>query len=370
MAESLTSRLAKIASKASNRTVNVLSNSGFINKEVLVKLPIPALNLAHSGRFDGGLTYGSHQIVGESKTFKTLFGIIQCKAFQDVYPEGTVIFLDAEFGANEKYWLSCGIDMNRVIHIPVANVEEYSNMVITLLEQLGDDDKVIFFTDSVGQLGSRKELQNTLEDEANKQDFTRAKSLNSFWRLSVPLINLHKVPFIWIGGVYDTMDKYDPVAVSGGKKGYLGADNIWYVARSKFKEKVAGTNDDGKATNKEEQTGHIFTIKVIKGRFVRENAAIPVCVRNNGGIDKYFGILEIARAVGAVEMPRSGWYCRSENIGYVDDKQLSKNQMTPEWYESLLGNSDFQDLVGKAYQLSSENLLGQAAIPSFEEIQE
>lgn len=348
---SLTSKILKMAQKASKRPVSLLSESGFVAKEVLATLPIPGLNLAHSGRFDGGISYGSHQILGESKTFKTLFGIIQVGAYLDTYPDATAIFLDSEGGANENYWISCGIDMSRVIHLMVTSVEEYSNLIIPILDQISVDEHVIIFTDSIGQMGSIKELANTMAGEAGKQDFTRAKSLNSFWRLAVPLINLSKTPFIWIGSHYDTIDMYNPVALSGGKKGELGSDTIWFISKSKQKDKVE---------NKEVQTGWVFNIKILKGRFVKEGTIIPICVRYEGGIDKYHGILEFARLVGAVDMPRSGWYCRSEILGYVDDKQLAKSQMTPEWYETILSSKDFQDLIAKKFQISAESILSSA----------
>lgn len=355
----LTEKLLKLASKNSKRPVSILSESGFISKEVLATLPVPGLNLAHSGRFDGGISYGSHQILGESKTFKTLFGIIQVAAYQEAYPDATAVFLDSEGGANENYWKSCGVDMSRVVHLMVTSVEDYSNLVIPLLSEIAPDDHVIFFTDSVGQMGSIKELANTMEGEAGKQDFTRAKSLNSFWRLAVPLINLSKTPFIWIGSHYDTIDKYNPVALSGGKKGELGSDSIWFISKAKQKDKV---------DNKEVQTGWVFNIKILKGRFVKEGTVVPICVRYEGGIDKYHGILEFGRLVGAIDMPRSGWYCRSEVLGYIDDKQYAKSQLTPEWYESILANKDFQDMIGEKFQLTSESIMSSASV-SYEDVE-
>jgi len=359
MASSLTDRIIKLAAKNTSRPVTVLEQSGFVNKEIIVTLPVPGLNLAHSGRFDGGLTYGSHQILGESKTFKTLFGIIQVAAYLEAYPDATGIFFDAEFGANEKYWQACGVDMSRIVHIPVSNVEEYMNVCIPILDSLSTDDHVICFTDSVGQMGSKKEMANAMEGEAGKQDFTRAKSLNSFWRLAVPLINLSKTPFLWIGSHYDGMDQYEPTNVSGGKKGVLGSDSIWFISKSKQRDKV---------DNKEVQTGWVFNIKIMKSRFVREQTVIPICVRYEGGIDKYHGVLEFARLVGAVDMPRSGWYCRTDLVGFVDDKQIAKSQMTPEWYESILSNSDFQDLIAAKFQLSNDNLMNPVNI-SVEDIE-
>jgi hypothetical protein len=354
---SLTDKILKLAQKNNKNPVSVLKESGFIKKEVLAKLPVPILNIAHSGNVEGedaGITFGSHQILGESKTFKTLFGIIQVKAFMDAYKDSTCVFIDSEFGANEDYWKACEIDMNRVIHIPVRSVEEMMNVVIPILEETDVSDNVVFFVDSVGQLGSKKELENSMTGEAGKQDFTRAKSLNSFWRLAIPAINLAKVPFFWIGGIYDTTDQYNPLSISGGKKGELGSDTIWLITKSKNKETV---KNEVTGKSKEEQTGWVFNIKIYKSRFVVEGSVFPVCVRYDGGVDKYYGILDIAREVGAVDMPSNGWYCRTELIGYIDDKKVQKSSMDSEWFESIIKNEEFQTLVRKKYMLTNENLL-------------
>lgn len=353
---SLTKMIKTIAKKQTGRDVSSIDTSTYADKKPLVTLSTPAMNLAHSGRFDVGPSWGSHQIVGESKTFKTLFLAIQVAEFLNEHPKAVCVFADSEGGANIHYWESVGAPLDRVIHIPVTTVEEHSALIMNVLDQYdaNSDEQLIIATDSMGQLGSRKELDNTLDDEASKQDFTRAKSMNSFWRLVIPQLNVLRVPFIWIGGTYATTDKYKPVEISGGKKGVLGSDSIWMITKAQQKESVKN-EETGKS--KEEKTGFNFNVKIEKGRFCQEGTVIPVTVRFKGGVYKWSFVLEAAREVGAVEMPSNGWYQRSEKIGFFDDKKVQKNGMTDQWYEELLDSPEFQDLIEKRYRVSSESLL-------------
>lgn len=364
MNKSLTAKIQGIAKKVSGLEVSTIDTSTYADKKSLVTLPIPALNLAHSGSFKEGPSWGSHQIVGESKTFKTLFLALQVGAYLNARPNAICIFTDSEGGANLGYWESVGAPMDRIYHIPVLDVEQNSTMLLTMIEQLSDDTEIILATDSIGQLGSRKEIQNTEEDEANKQDFTRAKSLNSFWRIIVPLLNVKRIPYFWIGGVYDTTDQYKPVALSGGKKGELGADSIWYVSKSQQKEQV----DQGNGKKKEQKTGWNFNIKIMKGRFAREEKVIPITVRYNNpdanikaGIYKWSSVLEIAREVAAVEMPSNGRYVRAESIGFCDDKAVFKKDMDDAWFEELMMSEEFHRLVEAEYRVSAGSLFDSPA---------
>lgn len=356
---SLTKMIKTVAKKNTGRDVSSIDLSLYADKKSLVTLSTPAMNLAHSGRFDTGPSWGSHQIVGESKTFKTLFLAIQVAEFLNNDKKAICVFTDAEGGANLHYWESVGAPMDRIIHIPVTSVEENSSVIMNILDQydVEGDENLIFATDSIGQLGSRKELENTIGDEANKQDFTRAKSLNSFWRLVIPNLNVNRIPYFWIGGMYATTDQYKPNALSGGKKGELGSDSIWMITKSQQKESVKN-EETGK--KKDEKTGWNFNIRVDKGRFCIEGTVIPITVRYKGGVDRWSFVLEAAREVGAVAMVSNGWYQRTEKVGFVDDKKVQKVGMDDQWYEELMMSDEFHDLIEKRYRVSAETLLKHA----------
>ncbi len=358
-AKSLASKIMKIAEKTTGRECATVEASQYVDKTPLVNLSIPALNIAHSGRVDEGPTWGSNMIVGESKTFKTLFLALQVAEYLNAEPEAICVFTDSEGGANRGYWEAVGAPMDRIIHIQITTIEENSEVLINILDQTSVGDKVVFATDSLGQLDSRAAFKNASQGEGDKRDFTRVQILNTFWRLMTPHLQVFRIPYFWIGGTYDTMDKYKPTAISGGKKGILGCDTIWMITKSQQKDAV---ETNGK--KKEEKTGWNFNIKIEKGRYAREGKVVPITVRYAraddqlpSGIWKWSAILEIAREVGAVEMVSNGWYQRTEKAGFYGDKKVQKAGMTDQWYDELISSPECKALIEKEYRVSSANLV-------------
>ena len=95
----------------------------FSNKD-LIQSSVPAVNVALSGKLDGGLTPGLTVFAGPSKHFKTAFAMLLAKAFQDKYKDGVILFYDSEFGAPQSYFETFDIDTNRVVHSPIADIEQ------------------------------------------------------------------------------------------------------------------------------------------------------------------------------------------------------------------------------------------------------
>lgn len=88
------------------------------------------------------------------------------------------------------------------------------------------------------------------------------------------------------------------------------ADTVFIIGKSK-------------ETNKENEiAGYNFTLRVEKSRFIKEGSKIGIQVLYESGIQKYSGLLDIAKAVGLVENCRVG---RSGGIKLVltDDEKTS-----------------------------------------------
>lgn len=341
---SLMERMLKTAKKHSP-LAEELGLTKILDKEVIASTGIPLLNIANSGRADGGIIPGAKQLVGDSRTFKTMFGLVDVKAYLDKYEDAICVFLDSEFGANQKYWVAMGIDMSRVVHVPLTNVENMQIVVMQQLDELQRGDHVIFFIDSISQLPSSKEVNDAIKGE-DKQDMTRARALNSFWRTVTIQLNLKNLPLVWINSYYDEIgNQYAEPNLKGGKQGFLSADNIWFITRSQVKKDS-------------DLLGWNFNIKIMKGRFVKEQSKFPVTVLYEGGIDKWSGLLEISRALGYVDMPSSGWYQRTTKGGFSkDEKKYQKPQMDGDFWLPLLENPDFCDDIEKMFGVSTGTVM-------------
>ena len=145
----------------------------------------------------------------------TMIALVCAKAYLDKYDDAVMIFYDSEMGASKEYFNSLGIDQDRVLYTPITDVEELKFDVMAQLEQIKRGDHVIIVIDSVGNLASKKEVEDAL-NEKSAADMTRAKQLKSLTRMITPHLNLKNIPLIMINHVYQEIALYPKAIVSGG----------------------------------------------------------------------------------------------------------------------------------------------------------
>ena len=215
--------ISKIIKNSGVSLANVYADSEFINStEEFAPTEIPMLNVALSGKWDGGVSSGITILAGPSKMGKTFIGLILVKAYLDKYPDSVCLFVDTEFGAGKAYFERLHIDTNRVVHMPIKNVEEAKFALANVYDKMERGEKVITFFDSLGNLASKKEMDDAI-DGKSVQDMTRAKQIKSLFRILTPYINLLGVPFIGVNHTYMTTDFF-PTQVMGG--GCLEGDTL------------------------------------------------------------------------------------------------------------------------------------------------
>jgi hypothetical protein len=131
----------------------------------------------------------------------TSYALLMAKGYLDKYEDGVVLFYDSEFGSPQGYWKSFGVDTSRVLHTPITNIEELKFDLMTQLEAIDKKDHVMVLIDSVGNLASKKEVEDALK-ESSAADMTRAKQLKSVFRMVTPLFKLKDIPCVAINHVY------------------------------------------------------------------------------------------------------------------------------------------------------------------------
>jgi RecA/RadA recombinase len=299
------------------------------------------INVALTGKFDGGITSGLTVIAGPSKNYKTSFGLLMLKAYQDKFPDSITLFYDSEFGSPQAYWDSFGIDMNRVLHIPIKNVEELKFDLITQLEEISSSDKVFIMIDSIGNLASKKEIDDA-RDSKSVADMTRAKQMKSLFRMATPYLTLNDIPLIAVNHTYETQEMYSRQVVSGGTGITYSANTVWIIGRRQ--DKVG-----------KEIIGYDFIINVEKSRFVKEKSKIPISVSWEGGIQKYSGLLEVAVESGFVTKPKVGWYTRPT---VTDDKNFrEKDTLNEEFWKPIFEGTNFSEYVEEKFSIGYIQML-------------
>lgn len=330
-------------SKLSN--TEILSESKFFTEKDMIPTDVPMLNVALSGSLDGGLTPGLTVLAGPSKHFKSSFALKIASAYLKKYPEAVMLFYDSEFGSPQEYFQNFDIDTSRVLHTPVTNVEELKFDLINQLEQLERDDKVIIIIDSIGNIASKKELDDAL-NEKSVADMSRAKALKGLFRMCTPHLTMKDIPMLAINHTYQEIGLFPKAVVSGGTGIYYSADNIWILGRRQNKK----GNDI---------TGYDFVINVEKSRYVKEKSKIPITVNWDGGIDSYSGLLDVALAGRYVDKPSAGWYSRVDrNTGeLVGQKIREADTHSEEFWSPILAETDFKEYVKQQYTIGYRTTL-------------
>ena len=335
------STLDKLKKNSTIKQTEVLSKSKFLNSKDVVQTTVPALNVALSGKLDGGLSTGLTVFAGPSKHFKTAFAMLLSKSYLDKYDDGVVLFYDSEFGAPQGYFDSFGIDTDRVVHTPVTDIEQLKHDVMSQLQGIERGDRVIIIVDSVGNLASRKEVEDAI-DGKSVADMTRAKQMKSLFRMVTPHLTIKDIPAVVVNHTYKEIGLFPKDVVSGGTGVYYSADNIFIIGRQQEKE--------GK-----EVVGYNFIINVEKSRFVREKSRIPIEVTWEGGISKWSGLLDMALESGHVVKPSNGWYAKSSD----DDakKVRIKDTYNKEFWIPILSDKTFIKWIEDRYLMSADAIM-------------
>ena len=322
-----------------------LNKSEFFTEKDMISTDVPMVNVALSGDIDGGLTSGLTVLAGPSKHFKTSFALLMAGAYLKQHEDAVLLFYDSEFGSPQSYFEAFGIDTSRVLHTPIVDVEQLKFDLVSQLDNIERGDKVIIVIDSIGNLASKKELEDAL-NEKSVADMSRAKALKGLFRMATPYLTMKNIPLLAVNHTYQEIGLFPKSIVSGGTGIYYSADNIWILGRQQVKK---GT----------EIKGYNFVINVEKSRFVKEKSKVPIGVSWEGGIEPYSGLLDVAMAGGYVVKPTMGWYARvnTETGEVVEPKVREKDTLTKEFWDPIFNETDFKTFIKSYYQIGHKPLL-------------
>ncbi len=118
----MSSLMEKLTKNSTIKATSNIMDSKVFGKKDMAPTPVPMVNVALSGRIDGGLVPGLLMLAGPSKHFKSAFALLMAAAYQKKYPDAVVLFYDSEFGTPQSSFESFGVDMDRVIHTPITAV--------------------------------------------------------------------------------------------------------------------------------------------------------------------------------------------------------------------------------------------------------
>ena len=248
-------------------------------------------NALVSGSLYGGLPQNKiTALAGESATGKTFFLMGMVKNFLDQNPNAGVVYFESESAITKQMVIDRGIDPNRMVILPVTTVQEFRTQAIRVLDDYlkqdeADRQPIMLCLDSLGMLSTTKEVDDTAEGKETR-DMTRAQVLKAAFRVLTLKLGKSKVPMIVTNHTYDVVGSMFPTKEMGGGSGLkYAASSIVYLSKKKEKD---GT----------EVVGNIIHCKNQKSRLTIENKMVDVRLMYERGLDRYYGLLELALKYG------------------------------------------------------------------------
>lgn len=318
------SLLEKLKKASTVKATDVLSESKLFNKKDMAPTPIPIINLALSGSVDGGLTPGLTVLAAPSKHFKSNMALVMASSYMKKYDDAVCLLYDTEFGITPEYLNAMGVDPTRCIHTPIEHVEQLKFDIMKQLENIERGDKVIIVLDSIGNLASKKEVEDAL-DGKSVADMTRAKQIKSLFRMVTPYLTTRDIPMVVINHTIQTMEMFSKQVMTGGTGIMYAANTVFFMGKSQEK--------DGS-----ELIGYNFNITIEKSRFVKEKSKFPFLVTWEGGISKWSGLLDIGLELGWIRKPSVGWFegVNPETGEILSDRKRRKDTDNADFWIPIL----------------------------------
>jgi RecA/RadA recombinase len=291
---------------------------------------------------------------GSGKSF-ILFKTVQ--QFLDENPDNLFILFESEGAVTQNMLRERGIDMERVLCAPIMTVEELRNQSITILDQfkeMEDRPNILIGLDSLGMLSTEFEIK-TASENTNKADMgKRAQLIKSVFRTITLRLGIMNIPMIITNHTYSTMDMYSPDVMGGGSGLEFAASTIIFLGKFADKETIKG---------KKVLVGNIVRCTVHKGRLTVEGSFGDILINFKTGINKYFGLLELAIEYKLIHRSGSNYYLGKK---VDDEKLLAKSK------KELYNNADSifdEDLLNLLNDAAGEKYKYGSALEDIEEIE-
>jgi RecA/RadA recombinase len=324
------------------------------------------LNAIVSGSLYGGIPKGRVTMMGgESMTGKTLF--VQ-KILANAQKEGLIpVIFDTENAVDPEGSERMGLDTSKVKYVPCITIEQTRNALfkfLTAVKEKGLEGKFIIAIDSLGNLQSELEHNRMGKDSMSSDMGTKARAMKSLMQTCTNLGATTQTTILCTNHVYD-----DPTAMFPSiEKNMPGGKSIIYLpsvtiqlARKPMKSDGGKTMDAETAVGQKNYAGILIRALTRKNRFIKQYLQGEMFLSFQTGLDRYYGLLDLAVGVGAVIQTGSTYTLPDgKKLGYYKqfrrDVDLWENTILPvveerikkEWAYSSFDGADAPDEVEEA----------------------
>ena len=250
------------------------------------------LNALVSGSLYGGVPNNKVvALAGEQATGKTFFALGMVKNFLEQNQNAGAIYYHTEAAVTKDMMETRGIDTNRLIVSEPQTIQQFRHHGLKVLERYIDGkDKppMMMVLDSLGQLSTTKEMEDSLDGKETK-DMTKAQLIKAAFRTLGLKLAKAQVPMIITNHTYDVVGAYMPTKeMSGGSGLKYTASTILFLSKKRDKD-----------VDKDE--GNLIKVQAKKSRFTKENKIVEVRLSYTDGLDRYYGLLDLAEKYDIVK---------------------------------------------------------------------
>jgi len=303
------------------------------------------LNAIVSGSIHGGIPKGRVTMLGgESMTGKTLFVL---KILANAQKEGLIpVIFDTENAVDPEGAQRIGLDISKVKYVPCVTIEQTRNALykfLTSVKEKGLEGKFIVAIDSLGNLQSELE-HSRMDKESTSSDMgSKARAMKSLMQTCTNLGATTQTTILCTNHVYD-----DPAAMFPSIEKHMpGGKSIVYLpsvtvqlARKPMKSDGGKTMDAETAVGQKNYAGVLIRALTRKNRFIKQYLQGEMFLSFHTGLDRYYGLLDLAVGVGAVIQTGSTYQLPDgKKIGYYKnfrkDIDLWENTILPVLEEKI-----------------------------------
>lgn len=253
------------------------------------------LNAAVSGSLFGGFPNNKALILaGDPATGKTFFALGIVRNFLQQHKDGHVFYIDTESAVTNEMLAARGIDPERVAKSEPDSIEKFRTVAVKALDAylaLPEEKRfpLLMVLDSLSALPSKKETED-IANEKDVRDMTKSQLIKGAFRVLRLKLAKAKVPLLVTNHIYAVIGAYVPTKeMAGGSGAKYAADTIVFLSKKKDRDAD------------KDVVGNIVTARMAKSRLTKEESKVETRILFDGGLDRYYGLLEYAEAAGLVK---------------------------------------------------------------------
>lgn len=263
--------------------------SGFIDSGSYI------LNAALSGSLFGGLPNNKALVLaGDPAVGKSFFALSIAANFLLTSEKARVVYFDTESAITNDMLTSRGIQLDRIVKSEPESIERFRTVAVKMLDAYAkipveDRFPLLFILDSLSALPSGKEVGDITEGK-DTRDMTKSQLIRGAFRVLRLKMAKLQVPMIITSHTYAIIGAYVPTKeIAGGNGAKYAADTIVLLSKRKDRD------------SEKEVVGNIITARMAKSRLTKEETKIDTRILFDGGLDRYYGLLEYGESAGIVK---------------------------------------------------------------------